>query len=335
MLEILWPYITVAEGTGTSQMPEETPNILIIAGGALILIASILAWRIFNGTIQDFRNARRPVNFGEIVAFILTFGLGVLEIAHSKIAPYPWVQDFAFGIMLVVLAQLSLYLVRDRIHREELLKEVRLATEGSSDIKVYTSWNETKVQELIATARNSISIVDSWHDEPTQTTRIIKLASTGSRQLKVDIYMADKEKPYGEQRLKEIGEDELKAIAKSVGCEFEDLYGKLFDAAVAELQIYLRYDKDVELHLHKHSLMPGLRMVVVDDAIFVFSWFPVGSVSVKNVCFSVSRDTPSDRSQHAVRQLRSQLKQIIAHSKEVPLAVDIQIETPAKAATAE
>jgi hypothetical protein len=258
-------------------------------------------------------------NFDLVVCQIVSAVIVALELA-ARVSPTVagWaINDLVPGAILVVLAVFSIAILRDRRQRGELLDEIRLATEGSGDVRIYTSWNEQEVENLIASARDRLVIVDSWFDEAVPLAHLVSRAKRHAGQLKVDVYMADKDGDYGARRLQEIGIERLKYFEPQIVERMEkgdinaykDAYAALFDAAVASLGIYFN-DPDVDLTIYKHSLMPGLRLTVVDELKFIFSWFPLGSVSVKNVCFLLAADSISRRVRDAAEQLRGQLDQI-------------------------
>jgi hypothetical protein len=253
-------------------------------------------------------------NLETALPLFFAFFVGALVILDRLLVlKIDWLGDLANALTLIVLSGLSFAILRDRQQREELIQEVRLATEGTGGIKIYSSWNEQAVQNLITSATTSIVIIDTWFDEAVPLAYLIDQAKKHAGQLSVDIYMADKAEPYGSQRLREIGEDRIKRIHREYNESLPKSYERLYDIAVTSLQIYVN-DKDVDLTIHAHRLMPGIRLIIIDDLKFIFSWFPLGSVSVKNVCFCVEADSVSDRDQKAVEHLRSQRNAIKAHS---------------------
>jgi hypothetical protein len=310
-----------------------TYEALFFLGIALLSVAVAVTWHFKNPA--SFARARQWFgdNFEAALSLVVAFVIGVAEILHALISSQPWSPDLTRGLTLVVLATLAYAILRDRKQRGALIKEVRLATEGTGDIRIFSSWNEQEVQNLIASARKSITIVDSWFDEAVPLAHLIDRAKSQIPQLKVDVFMADKDLPYGAQRIKEIGSERLQRINEGDN-DFNKMYRELFDVAVKSLQIYVSdsaIDREREagdaarsstsLTIYAHALMPGIRLIVIDEATenakFIFSWFPLGSVSVKNVCLSVSKDSVSERDRLTARHLEGQLKVIRQHSRTI------------------
>jgi hypothetical protein len=299
----------------------------------LLIIGGLVAYIIVDATRQ--RRARASVrswlsNWEIVFCFSVATLTSGLEITHRLFPNLlsEWVADIFPSATLIVLSVFAIAIYRDRIQRTDLIDEVRLATEGSGDVHIYTSWNEQEVENLIASARSKLVVVDTWFDEAVPLAHLISRARKHARRLKVDIYMADKAAGYGGQRLREIGEQRLQNINGGIfeGVKgddedaFKKAYAALFDAAIASLGIYFD-DPRVKLTIYTHRLMPGLRLTVIDDFKYIFSWFPVGSVSVRNVCFCLQADSVSRRVLDAIEQLRTQLDEIrdSKNSKQYPI----------------
>lgn len=245
-----------------------------------------------------------------------------VELSEKWPSLFPKLPEIIGVAVLLVLGLNAVEILKDRGQRNRLIKEVRLATEGVADIHVYTSWNESKVQDIIASAQRSILIIDSWFDEAPYFTHLIEKAKQHvGAQIEVTVCMADKEGDnFGAQRLKEIGQVRLHEIFNRVYHKvanmgtsndmFRRVYEQYFDDSVSALLLYLG-DPKVKLRVFAHRLMPGIRMTVVDDTIYLFSWFPIGSVSAKNVCFCVSTNSVSTRSQLTAKVLRTQIDAIM------------------------
>jgi hypothetical protein len=213
----------------------------------------------------------------------------------------------AYGI-LAILNFLAYSMHKDHELRQRL--ESRLDTLGQemSSVTIFSSWNDAGVRALISSATTSIVIVDTWYDEATELANLITKAMPHvNGQLRVDVYMLSESLPFGGQRKKEIADTGSSGAA----------YAQSFGEAVAALNGNVGKLPNVKLSLYKYDTMPGVRLIVIDDQKFVFSWFPLGAYSVNNVCVFVSTDSVSKGDIDAIKCLRRQLERIHAATTKI------------------
>jgi hypothetical protein len=215
-----------------------------------------------------------------------------------------------YGI-LAVLNSLAYSIYKDRQLRSELASKVDSLKEGTGVVSIFSSWNDSGVKALISSATESLVIVDTWYDEATELARLIADAKAHAPgDLKVDVYMLSEASPFGEQRKREIAGG--RPIDSSGAA-----YAQSFGEGVAALRGNVGAVPGVRLALYRYTTMPGLRLTVVDERKYVFSWFPFGTYSVNNVCLMISTDAVSRVGLEAITCLRRQLKGIKSTATEI------------------
>jgi len=60
--------------------------------------------------------------------------------------------------------------------------------------------------------------------------------------------------------------------------------------------------------------MPGLRLMIIDDANFIFSWFPGEGYSAENVCFGVSIESSYEADKLTIECLQRQMAAVERNS---------------------
>jgi hypothetical protein len=241
-------------------------------------------------------------NIPHLGTFFISFFVLFLQLLQRFAADKLEGGDIA-SYILVVLVAIAITLLFDNSNREKLIREVRLATEGTGDVKIFSCWNEQAVNNLIASAKRSVIFIDSWFNEGVPFSYLTGRAKQAhGAKLTVSIYLVKKNGPFGSQRLREIGEDRLHEVMPYNNGDLAKCYDQLFDNGIAELLLNAN-DDAVDLHLYEHDLMPGIRLVVIDNDKYLFSWFPLGTVSIQNICFCLSTDSVAERDQIAISGL--------------------------------
>ena len=262
---------------------------------------------------SNWARFRRDLSENHELYLVWVLGIAVLTLRFTS--PFrselydKWTDGVAMATLLV-LNVLAWALHRDRAARSTLLHNISLLLSRSSAVRVFDSWQNPEVLEVIKSAHHSIVFVDSWFDEWSSFPPLIRYAAA-SNKLDVTLYQLDSSKQFGAQRLVESrGEAEVRDNHLT---EFQELMTHGF----AELKRSCKDIPNATVNARTYCLLPSIRLIVVDDAKFLFSWFPLGATSQNNSCvlLSVGSQYPADLS--TVEHLRRQLKYISHHSAEV------------------
>src|SRR5262245_2993045 len=182
----------------------------------------------------------------------------------------------------------------------------RLRELSSTGVKIYKHWQAKEVQAIIASAKESITIVDSWYAEaPSLGGLIENQIGRESRKLKVTVYMLAPELPFGAQRRAEF-DGQFDGQSSDWG---EKYRSKLTDATES-LERHIKDIKGAELNIFHYRIMPALRLFVIDDKEYIFSWFPMNSPSADIACVHLSLHSASENTIRAIEKLRFQLNEI-------------------------
>ncbi|HXM61769.1 MAG TPA: PIG-L deacetylase family protein [Terriglobales bacterium] len=191
-----------------------------------------------------------------------------------------------------------------------------LATSRFSRIRVFDTWHDSEIQDILSNARQSIEIVDSHYDEATDLVPLVGRALKNVEGcLEIAIHMLDPAKPYGAQRLLEKTGHAVRATKQSK--EFEKLYTRTFaedckrlwESFDANRTIRDAHGK-VRLIVYSYPTMPGIRLIAVDDSHFAVGWFPLNDTNPNYPCLLVSAASSSALDQEVVRRLRQQIDEV-------------------------
>jgi len=193
-----------------------------------------------------------------------------------------------------------------------------------SRIQSYGSWQDDAVSEMIVAAAQKLVFVDTWFDEGTYFWKLIRQRKQRfpGEKLQMDLYLL-KNDVFGGQRLGEIRDLPLVARRAHAGA-LEENYKTAFEHGINEARDYLR-DDTIELRLFGYDLMPGLRLMIIDDENYIFSWFPVGGMSVGNVCFCLSAASTSESDKLAIESVKGHIAAIQRNSS--PIETNLPISS--------
>jgi len=183
----------------------------------------------------------------------------------------------------------------------------------TGEIRIHENWTG-EVYEAFAKARKSIVVLTSWViDAATLADKISTACEKTNKTLDVDIYMLDPGKPFGAQRYGEIheaGKDQ--DWYQDPHCK--DWYRTTFETAVKTFKHRLNKTKNVRLKFRMYATMPHVKICVIDDETFFFSWLPADEASTKNACFELSDKSADDDVRYAIGKLREHLKALSGQS---------------------
>lgn len=260
-----------------------------------------------------WEDIRRGKNIGLYTMVIVAIILTVLDLVG--LAPRSWVAR----INLAMLGLLATAMLGNRDKVEQVLQKLAQMPRGLlPGATIYEHWMVKEVYDVIRSAKESVVIVESWVGEAPTLSGCIKHASRhSSGRLKVDIYMLDPDKSFGAQRRAEVD-----GYSNGADMEWQKRFQEKFEDAAATIQRHLSGVQNIDLTIYKYATMPEIKMYVVDDEEFIFSWFPVDGPSSDNVCFHLSASSPIRENLLAVDRLRNQLKGIHNAAINIPLTAD-------------
>jgi hypothetical protein len=210
-------------------------------------------------------------------------------------------------IIVSIVVGLAVSMRIDRSRRDKLARQVELLAHNASSTRVFKSWAEIDVLNLISSAKASIEILDSYYNEaPALVPLLNKALENGADRINLVIYMLSPDSRFGGQRLREHRDETCDKSEKA----YEKEYGKLFEACVTSAVDNLMWNKRVKLTIQKYSTMPELRLIVIDDTDFIFGWFPAKALNPHHPCFHLRAKSPFPVDQVTVEALRHHFKSI-------------------------
>ena len=129
----------------------------------------------------------------------------------------------------------------------------------------------------------------------------------------MNFYFMDADEPYGAQRIAEMSEKPHEVPEYAARERFREQCLPSLD----RLQEHLKNVSNVDVHIHKYGTMPSLRLYAIDDAEFVFCWFPLGKSTSDAACFHLSARSGDESLYPAIEEIRDQLRALRAVSTEV------------------
>jgi len=260
--------------------------------------------------MQVFKNIWRDIRRGESIDLYAAVAVAIpVAILNLLGITRPSITS---AITLTILALLASAALVGRHKNEQILEKLsELSSKTSIGARIYKHWLAKDVQDVIGYAKRSITIIDSWFGEAAFLAAYIarEERSLGVK-LKVNVYMLDPDLPFGAQR-----RAEFDGNCDGTSQEWREKYRSRFIDSVETLRRHLSNIDNLELCIYKYRTMPEIRMYVVDDREFIFSWFPVNGPSAENVCFHLSSTTASEGTFRAIERLRLQMNGIHMNSQ--------------------
>ncbi len=261
--------------------------------------------------MQFFQRIWNEVRRGENIDLYVTIliAIGLVSLNLTGFAQRPLMAP----ITLTVLGLLAIAILANRYRLDESLKQLsKLSQNYYSDITIYEHWRVPEVHNILRSAKKSIYIVDTWIGEAITLLGCIGDASRKSREkIIVNFYILSPEKPFGGQRFAEY-EGQLEDTKTS----WQQKYLKTYNWTITTLQKHSS-ELDIDMSIYKYINMPSIRLYIIDDEEFVFSWFPADSPSSENVCFHFSETSENKEIHYAAEKLRRHLQGIQKHCKRV------------------
>jgi LmbE family N-acetylglucosaminyl deacetylase len=194
-----------------------------------------------------------------------------------------------------------------------------------TEVRIYDSWHDTDIQNIISSAQKSIEIIDSHYDEATDLVPMVSRALKKTKHpLEISVHMLDPAKPFGAQRLLEKTGHQVR-VSKHFK-EFERLYARTFAEDCKRLResfaanSSIREAKDrVRLKIYTYPTMPGDRIIAVDDSIFIVGSFPLNDTNPNYPCSVFSSFSCSTVDREIIKRLRLQIEEIHQDRTEVEL----------------
>lgn len=251
---------------------------------------------------------RKGENIDQYLIILLAFLLAILNL--FGITNVTWITS----ITLAVLGMLAIGTLVNRHITEQVIARVsELTANRESHVRAFSNWRVDEIREHLLSAKSSIVIIESWVAEAATLAGYIRDASQRTRNtLKVEIFMLDPEKPFGAQRRAEV-----EGIVSGNDTIWKQKYLNKFDESIDVMQRHLADAKNIDLKIYKYPTLPEMRLYVIDDADFVFGWFPFKSPSTENVCFYVSKYSKIKESLIAIESLQKQLNEIRSVSQKI------------------
>ena len=192
-------------------------------------------------------------------------------------------------------------------------KSVSNTWREAREVRIHENWTG-EVYEAVAKARESIVILTSWVSDPVPLADKISTAcGKTNKTIPVDIYMLDPDEPYGAQRYGEIHEPGRKHDPSCAA-----LYRSTFENAVKTFNQRLNRTKNVSLTFHTYATMPHVKISVIDNERFFFSWLPADGGSTMNACFELSAKSADEDVQYVIGKLRDHLKAVEGKKNALP-----------------
>jgi serine/threonine protein kinase len=195
-------------------------------------------------------------------------------------------------------------------------RDLQRETEGASGMRVFSRWNEQFLLDVMASARDTITILDSNHSEALFLETVLRRAfDSGAEHLRVMVYVLDPLKPFGQQRLsdKRPYPDTVPSIRK-YSQEFEDNRIDILDAAET---IRKTAGRDLQVGICSYPTMPGFRIIAIDKTKFIFGWFPLHRQNPNFYCCYLSKNECKPIDQGLIACLEEQLAYVANEATDV------------------
>lgn len=243
----------------------------------------------------------RGRNVDVYLILAVAFSIAILKL--SQLPVEPWLAP----ITLAVLGVLAVSALVNRDKLEQLIKGV-----GEKNLVVYKTWREPDIYKAVSKAKSSVEIIETWVGDAMHVMGALRDATQRTRKVRtVRIYMLDPKSQFAAQRIAEI-----RNATDSSDLQWKQKYEQAFDESVSMLEQQWSDVRNVDLYIYKYSMLPAIRMLVVDRQDFMFTWFPLGSASTENVCFRLSLDPLDTETSVAITKLIQQLDRMHSVSSE-------------------
>lgn len=220
---------------------------------------------------EDFSHGRNYLHYLLILAAILMPVLNLLRVVSD---------EWLFRVMLPTLS----LLLASAVSNSRLLRDLNVRREQPL-VVIHEHWSG-EIYEIVASARKSIVILTSWAiDSPTLGDKIHDACKRARDEINVDVFMLDPDRPFGAQRYGEVFESDSEPQNLE---DWSQQYKARFESACKDFTRKLRKPPNARLKLYKYPLMPALKLYIIDDEKFFFSWLTADGGSTNNVCFELS-----------------------------------------------
>ena len=253
--------------------------------------------RLLRQVWQDISRGKNIDLYLTVAAAIIISVLGLVNSPLKSSA-----QDLTASITLAILGLLAIGTLSNRHRLERVLSE-RSPLPG---VTGYEDWTHSKVYEAIRSAKSSVVIVESWFGGVQElASHISKAAEKAATVVRVEVYMLSPTKLFGAQRLAEVDEAYERNSAQ-LQSQFRDAV----EHSRTQLKRWLLDKPQIDLKIYTYDTLPEIRMYVIDDKEFLFSWFPLGRPSTQVACLHISESGASGVSVKIAEDLRDQLRRL-------------------------
>ena len=208
----------------------------------------------------------------------------------------------------------------------------------SCGIEVFKGWADA--HPIISSAKKSVVIVDTFLvNEVGQIQACVQEAASNLQDgsiLTVSVYMADPERIFGAQRIREKehlgteGDNETnrtirlnefkKTLHSEISSDDRDRHKEKFSESVREIGSHVCSLQKVYAAIYMYPTMPTIRIFLIDDVDFIFGWFPLDRSNPGYPCCHLKDSELDGADKELAKELRQQVKIIHAISDKVDLA---------------
>jgi len=246
---------------------------------------------------KDISHGRNIVNYVLICIAILLPALNLLGIASSE-----WIIRLCLPVLGILVA--------NALSNGWLLREIQLGVKHSP-VRIHKRWTDGEIYTALAEAKKSVTIIGTWAvDSPTLGDYIRQACEREKNKITIDVYMLDPDKPYGKQRYIEVYSES----AKRLNFECEEAYRTKFKDAADNFRIRLGNLENAHLTIYKYPTMPSIKLFIVDNEKFFFSWLSALEATTPNVCFELTVKGSNEESYRAIEKIRNHLQKLSSDS---------------------
>jgi hypothetical protein len=207
--------------------------------------------------------------------------------------------------VLSVLCLMTFVILVDQWRRVQQLTKLGELAKNASAVRLFQTWDEADA--LLASAKETITILDTYYGESTHLAPLVKRAlDAGARRLELNVYMLDPDRDYGAERLWEMSEANRSKSTE----ELRDEYRQSFQVSVSEIQRQLSAIPNVTVNVYTYPTMPEERQIIIDDSAFVVGWFPMSASNPAYSCIFVPAESFAPQDRAAVRRFREHLRAV-------------------------
>lgn len=296
--------------------------------------------KIFQQIWDDIKGGKNIANYAVI---IVAFTLAVLKFFEFSSSKY--IISLAYTVIfLLAIAILSNSSKLDNLinkvdllsqkHKldfrtyeyqlEESLKRIDLLFQAYIlDFKIYEKWTDSEIHNLLKSAKKSIIIIDSWFDDASILSALRNCEINSDSKLLLEVYMADPDQlhPHGFYRYLQIYGH--KSSPNSDREKFADYKAK-FNNCLRNLSAHVDKLPYINLEVRKYSIQPVIRLFMIDQKEFLFTWFPPHRPSAGNAYFHITKkDSNSDLTKENQGKVIKNLKEYYQYLKNNSEKIDL------------